>query len=244
MGNDFDSIGISGMDSPRDTEKFYRENINCADEFEINGEKYSILSIGNGAELYFYGDSEKIYFNYCELFFTPENSINAAGVEWVAPDEDCGPNFINVELTDLSIPCNVCVPDFYRYKNLSAQAVKKMNIIAFPRRLSVYESAEEYLRKGKSRMASEALMPCGTFSANGDKNFIPDNTIFLNGVIERVKQKKNRIGGGEFFQIGVKCIGTIFELVVEAAAATEDGYTFNAGNVISGKFALVGKILF
>lgn len=72
MGNDFDSIGISGMDSPRDTEKFYRENINCADEFEINGEKYSILSIGNGAELYFYGDSEKIYLIIANCFLHPK----------------------------------------------------------------------------------------------------------------------------------------------------------------------------
>lgn len=73
MGNDFDSICLKNMESEYDLELFYKEHLDCVKESVVKGEKYSVLSDGCGMELYFYGDSEKIWFNDCEPYYSPTN---------------------------------------------------------------------------------------------------------------------------------------------------------------------------
>ena len=58
MGNDFDSIGLKRKETMQDIEEFYNAHSDCVNEFAVEGDKYSILSDGQGMELFFYGDSE------------------------------------------------------------------------------------------------------------------------------------------------------------------------------------------
>lgn len=242
MGNDFDSIGLKDMNDQLDVEWFYNKHIDYVDEFVVNGEKYSILADGEGMELYFYGDSEKIWFNYCELYYTPKKAMKANGLEWIAPYGDTGINYLQVELTNLDVPCNVCVPDFYRQNHIKPKDVKEMEIICFPRYMSVYKTEEEFRARQENAMATESLIPCGTFSPSNKPDFEPDSTVLMNGIIQWVEKKQSCLGGGKFFHLGVKCLGATFEIVVEESAESEDKLIFRQGAILSGKFALVGLI--
>ncbi len=189
-------------------------------------------------ELFFYGDSEKVWLNYCEPYYKPKNSMKAIGQKWIRPNGDSGINYLQVELTDLDIPCNVCVPDFYRQKHANAITVQKMDIICFIDYMSVYKTEKDYQNNHKG-FASESLIPCGTFSPRNEEDFEPNNTIILNGKIAWIEEKFNDIGGGKFYHVGVNCLGAVFEIVVE-----EDyDISLAVGDIVHGVFKLVGKIV-
>lgn len=226
------------MNTNDDIVRFYNERSEYVNEFIVDGEKYSILSDGQGMELFFYGDSEKVWLNYCEPYYKPKNSMKAIGQKWIRPNGDSGINYLQVELTDLDIPCNVCVPDFYRQKHVNATTVQKMDIICFMDSMTVYKTQKEYQNNDKG-FASELLIPCGTFSARNEKDIEPNNTIILNGKIAWIEEKFNDIGGGEYYHVGVNCLGTVFEIVVE-----EDyDISLAVGDIFHGVFKLVGKIM-
>ena len=244
MGNDFDSIGIKGIKKQEDTARFYHEHLNCVNEFTVNGEKFVVISDGEGMELFFYGDRESIGLRYCELYYAPSTVLNVQAREWVAPHGDSGRNFLQVLATDYEIPLNICVPDFYMRKNIPLEDIKQMKVICFFERFSVYNSEEEYYARENGKMAAESLIPCGTFSLKErEKDFEPNNTIIISGRISKVEKKINRLGGGEFYVIFVECLGATFEVVVEASAVSEDGYTFLIGGIFSGVLSVVGKIV-
>ena len=241
MGNDFDSIGLKGQETMEDAADFYNAHPECVNEFVVGGEKYSILSNGEGMELFFYGDSDKVWLNYCEPYYKPEKTINVIGKEWVRPDGDEGPNYLQVQLTDYYIPFNVCVPDFYRFKDTNAESVKKMDVICFINYINVYKTEEEF-QNDHSGYAQKSIVPCGTFPAKLEEDFKPDNTMIMNGKIVWVKEKENKLGGGKFFHIGVECLGVVFEVVIEEEYTLENETPLEVGNIVHGMFKLVGKL--
>lgn len=242
MGNDFDSIGLKGQETTEDMANFYNAHPECVNEFIVDGEKYSILSNGEGMELFFYGDSEKVWLNYCEPYYKPENTTNVIGKKWVRPYGDSGLNFLQVELTEMGIPCNVCVPDFYRYKGVRARNIKKMDITCFLQYIMAYRTEEEF-QNDHSGYARESIIPCGVFPARLEEKFKPDNSIIMNGKIVWVKEKENKLGGGKFFHIGVECLGETFEIVVEEEYVTDYEVPLEVGNIVHGEFKLIGKIV-
>lgn len=242
MGNDFDSIGLKGKETMQDIEEFYNAHLDYVNEFVVDGDKYSILSDGQGMELFFYGDSEKVWMNYCEPYYKPENSMSVVGLEWVRPDGDSGCNYLQAEIGEYGTPCNVCVPDFYRLKKVDATSVNKMDIICFIQYIMVYKTEEDF-QNDHSGYAQKSIIPCGTFPVNNKKDFKPDNTIIMNGKIVWVKQKENKLGGGTFFHVGIECLGAIFEVVIEEEYSQDYDVPLEVGNIVHGVFKLVGKIV-
>ncbi len=242
MGNDFDSIGLKGQETIEDTANFYNSHLDCVEEFIVDGDKYAILSNGQGMELFFYGDSDKVWLNYAEPYYKPENTTNVIGKKWVRPYGDSGPNYLQVELGELYTPCNVCVPDFYRLKDVDAESVKKMDIICFIDYIQVYRTEEEF-QNDHSGYAQKSITPCGTFPVRDDKSFKPNNTMIMNGKIVWIKGKENKLGGGKFFHVGVECLGVVFEVLVEEEYDIENETPLEVGNIVHGVFKLVGKIV-
>lgn len=242
MGNDFDSIGLKGQETMEDTADFYNAHPECVNEFVVDGEKYSILSNGQGMELFFYGDSEKVWLNYCEPYYKPEKTLRVIPKKWVRPNGDSGLNFLQVELTDYDIPLNICVPDFYRFKDTNAESITKMDVICFINYINVYKTEEEF-QNDHSGYAQKSIVPCGTFPEKAEEDFKPDNTMIMNGIIVWVKEKENKLGGGKFFHIGVECLGVVFEIVIEEEYAQDYDVPLEVGNIVHGVFKLVGKIV-
>jgi hypothetical protein len=242
MGNDFDSIGVKHIKSMEDMVNFYNTHLGCVSETIVGGEKYSILSDGEGMELFFYGDSEKVWLNYCEPYYKPEQTVSVISKKWVRPDGNNGQNYLQVQLTEYDIPLNVCVPDFYKLKDIKAKSVKNMDVICFINYINVYQSEEDF-QNDHSGFARESIIPCGVFPANPDKNFKQDNTMIMNGKIVWVKEKENILGGGKFFHVGVECLGVVFEIVIEEEFTQDYNIPLEIGNIVHGLFKLVGKVV-
>lgn len=167
--------------------------------------------------------------NYFEFWDEP-SPICATHDHWVKWGK-----LIRVWLGD-EIPLNVTVcGDFPR-------GLKKYDDIDVELRLLFYEGdfykneAEYYAEAGHS-MASESIIPCGTFSPTQDPNFKQTPTVFLRGKVLFAEEFEEY--GDKMFKIELKMDNYIFRVI------SIDGFDelgVHPGNILSG-FCFVDGIV-
>lgn len=167
--------------------------------------------------------------DYFELWNEP-SPVYATHDHWVKWGK-----LIRVWLGD-NTPLNVTVcGDFPR-------GLKKYDDLEIELRLLFYEGdfykdEDEYYAEEGHTMASESIIPCGTFSPTQDPNFKQTPTVLLRGKVLSVEEFEEY--GDRMFKIELKMWDYVFRVIAI------DGFGelgVHPGNILSGFFFVDGKV--
>ena len=138
-------------------------------------------------------------------------------------------------------PLAVEIEDPVVASRLSLPDVRAVEATAFAEVLSVYadEDAFRAAQTSEPRFAPLALVPSGLVSADGEPRE-PRAEILMNGRVGAALPRRNAKTGRTFWHAAVRTLGGDLDLVA-APEQAPDG--LSRGNVVSGSFWLVGRLV-
>lgn len=236
MSNDFSNVGFD-INCDEDIASIYdRYSHLIRIGTTMQQEAYEVLTPNDNIELWFDSDENGIRNNYCELGYNSKTTIYVTPVEWITFEYDVPP-ILRVESN--ICPLNVTIPSALSHP-VEFQMPVKINLVLFAQSLNVYHDENDYYRHSSSRMASESIIPSGTFSPHKDTDFVQSSTAIINGKIDDIKKKENPLTGWCYYEITISCMGNQFTIVADTDFFEKKP---NEGNIISGEFWLTGKFV-
>ncbi len=104
--------------------------------------------------------------------------------------------------------------------------------------IEIYDSPNDYYGDTKKHMAAESIIPSGTFSPRGDKDFIQNETVIITGTITEVNEFEDE--GDLCYRLKVKCDCYNFAVII-AKEQIKSGEP-KVGGTIDGIFRVAGKV--
>jgi len=135
------------------------------------------------------------------------------------------------------------VPDALAYPGLSLPCVARAQIAAFAHEIRCYESPEAYdaLPEDQApKLASQAFIPSGLFSPDGDDPVPPEARAVIAGHVIEASVCTNGLSGVAYYWALVETYGGIYDVVIDPALLERPPC---AGNVLSGQFWLSGRLV-
>lgn len=144
---------------------------------------------------------------------------------------------LNIYLCDEPIPINVeTVGDFPR--RCKQGELLNVELRFFLLQCEIFSGQNDFNARSTKGMASEALIPCGTFSVDGNADFKESAEVLLNGRIISAARFKNDCGENCYkFELGFQ--GYVFRAV---ALGCEENFGLNPGDIIHGLFTVCAVI--
>ena len=102
----------------------------------------------------------------------------------------------------------------------------------------LYKDEKDHSANSGHRMASQSIIPSGTFHPKGDPDFMQNPSVIVSGKVLSCEQFPDT-DGDICLKIMAKCLSFKFCII---AAATELEWTPEVGNIIDGMFTCVGDI--
>ena len=154
--------------------------------------------------------------------------------EWIKISDDNGEGFLlgNVAEGSIEFPIpiethNVCVDD------VTIGAKQNFEIILeCAERPMVFEDEDAFYKDKAHKMASESVIPIGTFSPSGDKEFVKTPTVLMNGRVIKTYEDPVRYGfETDDVLFSISCLGVEYDAVLHRD--TIDEVCIKEGNIVS-----------
>jgi len=188
-----------------------------------------------GINPYFQGDS-KVSVELHESMIDEEEYLDGGYYCWANPQaaqdkEEPG-----------DYPFMLDMPDFYSYPEYSFPCKKEVSICAFAEELQVFESEDLFnsIQPSEISMDSESFIPVGLLGDEGELNSAPQAFAVVNGRILRTELKNNILTNQPFWWMYIQTFGAKIDVV--ASKELIDAIP-QVGNIVSGTFWLVGRII-
>lgn len=237
--NDYSNVGLrikSHNDLENLTER-YKDSLKlCSSDFG----SYRLLTIDNCIELWFPVKSGKIDIKGCEIHYQTDCFTNVSGADWQYLSEDNLSGMMRVwNGTDGELfPLNISVPNPALVPPTDSEATYDCQISCFTQDLSIYDTVAEY-EKEHPDVASQSVIPCGTFSHNNDPDFKQSATAIIAGEVILCGKRQNSCTGEYYHHIRIKSLGMTFDIVADEHFITKP---VNIGSIVGGVFWLSGKM--
>lgn len=134
------------------------------------------------------------------------------------------------------------LPDFYATTEFDMPSTQRVMLNAFAEQIEIFKSEEEFLelQPTEMSMAPESFIPIGLLDEDGGPSTDPKAFALINGRILACELKHNQLTGQSFWWLFVKTLGGKLDVMV---AEEEMIKKPEAGNVVSGTFWLIGRVL-
>ena len=132
-------------------------------------------------------------------------------------------------------------PDAACSDGLSLPTEVDVQIAAFAADLALYESDEAFdaSQTESAKLASEAFIPSGLFSPDGEPTDPPKALAIIAGHIQDAQERVNSMTNQSFWWVKVRTFGGVFDVVADPELVTAPVVV---GGVLSGSFWLTGRI--
>ena len=111
-------------------------------------------------------------------------------------------------------------------------------VTAFPAKLSLFDSPEDYLKKREVKLALQSFV--SGMSMPGADLRKPGADALLTGIVEKASLITNPVTGHDFYHLELKCLGLVFDMVAAADMFEQPPVS---GNVLQGVFWLSARVL-
>ncbi len=134
------------------------------------------------------------------------------------------------------------LPDFFSNPEYDMPCRKNVSICAFAEELQVFESEEMFdsIQPSEIMMSSESFIPVGLLGDEGDLDASPQAFAVVNGRILSTELKNNTLTDQPFWWMHVQTFGVKLDVVASSELINE---VPQVGNIISGTFWLVGRVI-
>lgn len=243
MRTDYDNIGIH-FEEKEDIFKFAQDNIQKMKYGRTENGGFAVLPVGKKIEIWYYGDQEHIYPYSMEMFHKEPQPLRGAGAYWVNEPKGNDSALLNVFMCEgeIPIPLNIEIIDAFLWRNReipSENGVTSIETTWYAKQIAVIKKGFEQEPSGEG-MAQESLIPCGTFPVgDNEEDWKPSATAIMNGLVEEVTLRHNKVTGNKYWHLKVSCLGYTFFVVV--AREYVEG-TIEAGDHIEGVYWISGKL--
>ena len=233
MSNDFSNIGFR-IEGPEDVFRVHSRNADLIRRFQNRQNSISeVLCPDENIRLWFY--------NHCSDAapgYRTGKPISVTPNDWVS-DPGEFPAILQVFCTKEPVLLNVDIPVPCSLERLLADPCR-MDLVLFAQCIRVYQDKTDYEESGDSRMAAEAVIPCGAFSPTNDPDFVPSAKAMINGIVAAAERRTNPIDELDYCVIKIFCLGERFTIVADPEFFDK---LPDAGNVIRGIYWLSGQIV-
>jgi hypothetical protein len=132
-------------------------------------------------------------------------------------------------------------PDYRLHEELSLPAQKQVQIAAFAREITAFETVAAYeaSQTGDLKYASQSFIPSGLFTPAGDSTVPPQAQAIFAGHVLAADKKINVLTDREFYWALVETYGGAYDVVIDSNLLAG---VPAVGGVISGSFWLSGRI--
>ena len=196
----------------------------------IYGEAVELFSPDGRAELWYYADEDSAFGDYAEPGYHSGRSTEVVPQEWL-------PGAV-LEVETGVCPLTVAVPGAF-LKPLELGKPCLMELTLFARSLAVYENADDYMVRRKGSTAPESIIPFGSFSLSGkEEDFEQDTVAEVSGVVTEVTPRENPLHHGQYYEIGLSCLGVDFTVVADASLLPA---LPQVGNILKGFYWVSGR---
>lgn len=141
-----------------------------------------------------------------------------------------------------SYPFVFDAPDYRLHEQLSLPAHKDVQIAAFAREITAFETvaAFEASQTGDLKYASQSFIPSGLFAPDGDSIVPPQARAIFTGHVLAADEKTNVLTGHAFYWALIETYGGAYDVVIDSSLLP--GVPI-VGGVVSGSFWLSGRII-
>lgn len=197
----------------------------------VYGETVERFSPDGRAELWYYENGDGICGDYAEPGYHSGRSMEVIPQNWL-------PGAV-LEVETAICPLTVAVPSAF-LAPLELNKPCNMELTLFARNLEVYENADTFMEKHKGSTAPESIIPYGSFSLpEKEEEFAPDAVAEVSGVIMEAALQENPVHHGQYYEIGLSCLGMNFTVVANADLLPEPP---QVGNILHGFYWVSGRI--
>lgn len=230
MVNDYSAIGFRIEDKTDFAVLHAAHPELCTRRITGCGEAVERFSPDGRAELWYYADEDGSFGDYAEPGYRSGRSTPVVPQEWRPGG--------TLEVETAVCPLTVAVP------GASPAPVRmgtpcSMELTLFARDLAVYDDADAYMEKQRGRMAPESIIPFGSFRLSGNEDeFEPEPEAEVNGLVTEVTLRENPVHHGQYYEIGLSCLGIDFTVAADTALLPVPP---QIGNILSGIFWVSGR---
>ena len=195
------------------------------------GEAVELFSPDGRAELWYYENEDGAFGDYAEPGYRSGHSTEVMPQAWL-------PGAM-LEVETGVCRMTVAVPGAF-LKPLELGNPCPMELTLFARNLAVYENADDFMIKRKGSTAPESIIPFGSFSLSGkEEEFEPDAVADVSGVVTEVTLRENPVHHGQYYEIGLSCLGIDFTVVADAELLPTPP---QVGNILKGVYWVSGRM--
>ena len=248
MANHFSTIGL-----PVDSEEQYvaiAEYVaEYADDIDADGGRYLQWESNTGAELWLQVDhfdeilamnphftgKSRVRVGITARVLRPDRPpLDGAFHGWADPPDD--------DPEQGAYPLVFDSPDYAMHARLAIPAIVPVQIAAFAHEVEIFESVEAYdaANSQEPRLASQAFIPAGLFTPDGEDIDPPEANALLSGHIVEAAEMVDDESGCAFFWALVESYGGTFDVVMDPEIVNAAP---KPGGVLSGAFWLSGRIV-
>lgn len=139
-------------------------------------------------------------------------------------------------------PFMLDLPDFFAQPEFEMPCRKQVSICAFAEELEVFESEEIFdsIQPTEIMMSSESFIPVGLLGEEGGMTAAPQAFAVINGRVLRTELKNNVLTDQPFWWMHIQTYGAKLDVVASKELIS---VVPQVGNIISGTFWLVGRLL-
>jgi len=188
-----------------------------------------------GLNPYFQGDS-RVAVEFRESMVDESEYLDGGYYCWANPSASSDPD----EPGDF--PFVLDFPDFFSNPEFEFPCRKEVGICAFAEELEVFESEEVFdsIQPSEIMMAPESFIPVGLLGEEGELNEMPQAFAVINGRILRSELKNNVLTDQPFWWMHIQTFGAKIDVVASKELIS---VVPQVGNIVSGTFWLVGRVL-
>lgn len=239
MLNDYSNFGLK-IKNRNDLEKLVEHYKDSLTYLASDFGSYKLLSIDNCIELWFPCRNGKIDIDGCEIHYQTDCFTKVSGADWQYLSEDNLSGMMRVwNGTDGELfPLNVSIPNTALVPPTDSEATYDCQIACFAQDLNIYDNIKEY-EEAHPDVASQSVIPCGTFSHDNNPDFKQSATAIIAGEVILCCKRQNSYSGAYYHHIRIKSLGMTFDIVADESFVTRP---VNIGSIIGGVFWLSAKI--
>ena len=141
--------------------------------------------------------------------------------------------------TDGLYPFVFSVPDFNSIEPFEFPRTVEIQLSAFAHALAIFKNEEEYHNHPDSKVASQAFIPSGLFSPDGETTNPPSPEGVFTGIVRDWAKKRNELTQADFYWLLVDTYGGSVDVVAEPSFFAAEP---EINGVVKGHFWLSGRL--
>ncbi len=231
MANDYSDIGFQIHDEADFSALHASHPEMLTRRKNMYGEAVELFSSDGRAELWYYENEDGAFGDYAEPGYHSGRSTEV--VPWVLL-----PGAM-LEVETGVCPLTAALPGAFLWPS-DLDKPCPMELTLFARSAVVYKNADDFMIKRKGSTAPESIIPVGSFSLYGKaEEFEPDPVADVSGVVTEVALRVNPVHHGQYYEIGLACLGIDFTVVADAELFSAPP---QVGNILKGFYWVSGRI--